>query len=76
MNAIAPGYFETPLNRELINLPERKASIMAHTPMKRIGNLEEIKGVAIFLASEAASFVTAEVIAVDGGFLAQGVGGN
>lgn len=75
VNAIAPGVFETPLNRELINLPERKSSIMAHTPMKRFGNLEEIKGVAIFLASDAASFVTAEVISVDGGFMAQGIGG-
>jgi NAD(P)-dependent dehydrogenase (short-subunit alcohol dehydrogenase family) len=75
VNAIAPGVFETPLNRELINLPERKASIMAHTPMKRFGNLEEIKGVAIFLASDAASFVTAEIISVDGGFMAQGIGG-
>jgi len=75
VNAIAPGVFETPLNRDLIHLPERKASIMAHTPMKRFGNLEEIKGVAIFLASESASFVTAEVIAVDGGFMAQGIGG-
>jgi NAD(P)-dependent dehydrogenase (short-subunit alcohol dehydrogenase family) len=43
--------------------------------MKRFGNLEEIKGVAIFLASDAASFVTAEVISVDGGFMAQGIGG-
>jgi NAD(P)-dependent dehydrogenase (short-subunit alcohol dehydrogenase family) len=43
--------------------------------MKRFGNLEEIRGVAIFLASDAASFVTAEVIAVDGGFMAQGIGG-
>lgn len=75
VNAIAPGVFETPLNTGLINLPERKASILSHTPMKRFGNLEEIKGVAIFLASDAASFVTAEVIAVDGGFMAQGIGG-
>jgi len=75
VNAIAPGVFETPLNTGLINQPERKASILSHTPMKRFGNLEEIRGVAIFLASDAASFVTAEVIAVDGGFMAQGIGG-
>jgi NAD(P)-dependent dehydrogenase (short-subunit alcohol dehydrogenase family) len=75
VNAIAPGFFETPLNAGLINLPERKASILSHTPMKRFGNLDEIKGVAVFLASDAASFVTAEIIAVDGGFMAQGVGG-
>jgi NAD(P)-dependent dehydrogenase (short-subunit alcohol dehydrogenase family) len=74
VNAIAPGVFETPLNRDLINKPDRKASIMAHTPMKRFGNLEEIQGVAIFLASDSASFVTGQVIAVDGGFMAQGIG--
>ncbi len=74
VNAIAPGVFETPLNRDLINLPDRKTSIMAHTPMKRFGKVEEIQGVAIFLASDSASFVTAEVISVDGGFMAQGIG--
>jgi NAD(P)-dependent dehydrogenase (short-subunit alcohol dehydrogenase family) len=75
VNAIAPGVFETDLNRDLINRPERKASIFAHTPMKRFGRLEEIKGAAIFLASESASFVTGATIPVDGGFLAQGIGG-
>lgn len=74
VNAIAPGVFETPLNRDLINKPDRKASIMSHTPMKRFGNLEEIQGVAIFLASDSASFVTGQVIGVDGGFMAQGIG--
>ncbi len=75
VNAIAPGVFETPLNRALIHEPQRKASIMAHTPMKRFGTLEEIQGAAIYLASDSASFVTAEILAVDGGFLAQGIGG-
>lgn len=75
VNAIAPGFFETPLNMGLIHLPERKASILSHTPMKRFGSLKEIKGVAIFLASDAASFVTGEIIAVDGGFMAHGIGG-
>jgi NAD(P)-dependent dehydrogenase (short-subunit alcohol dehydrogenase family) len=74
VNALAPGVFETPLNRALIHEPGRKSSIMAHTPMKRFGNLEEIKGVAIFLASDSASFVTGEIISVDGGFTAQGIG--
>jgi len=74
VNALAPGVVETPLNRNVVHEPGRKASIMAHTPMKRFGNLEEIKGVAIFLASDSASFVTGEVIAVDGGFMAQGIG--
>jgi NAD(P)-dependent dehydrogenase (short-subunit alcohol dehydrogenase family) len=74
VNALAPGVFETPLNRALIHEPGRKNSIMAHTPMKRFGSLEEIKGAAIFLASESASFVTGEIISVDGGFMAQGIG--
>jgi NAD(P)-dependent dehydrogenase (short-subunit alcohol dehydrogenase family) len=74
VNALAPGVFETPLNTQLINEPNRKASIMAHTPARRFGNLEEIKGAAIFLASDSASFVTAEIVAVDGGFMAQGIG--
>lgn len=74
VNAIAPGVFETPLNRAVIQEPNRKASILSHTPMKRYGNLEEIKGVAIFLASDSASFVTAEIVCVDGGFMAQGIG--
>jgi NAD(P)-dependent dehydrogenase (short-subunit alcohol dehydrogenase family) len=74
VNAIAPGVFETPLNTRLINEPGRKKSILSHTPMQRFGNLEEIRGVAVFLASDAARFVTAEIISVDGGFIAQGIG--
>ncbi|MBZ5514196.1 MAG: glucose 1-dehydrogenase [Acidobacteriia bacterium] len=74
VNSIAPGVFETALNVRIIHEPGRKASIMAHTPMRRFGNLEEIKGAAIFLASDSASFVTGAMIPVDGGFLAQGIG--
>jgi NAD(P)-dependent dehydrogenase (short-subunit alcohol dehydrogenase family) len=74
VNAIAPGVFETPLNRAIIHEPGRKASILSHTPMERFGGLEEIKGAAIFLASDSASFLTGEVLSVDGGFMAQGIG--
>jgi NAD(P)-dependent dehydrogenase (short-subunit alcohol dehydrogenase family) len=74
VNAVAPGYFETPLNRHIINEPGRKASIMASTPMRRFGSLVEIQGAAVFLASDSASFVTGEILCVDGGFMAQGVG--
>jgi NAD(P)-dependent dehydrogenase (short-subunit alcohol dehydrogenase family) len=74
VNALAPGVFETPLNRSIINEPGRKASILSRTPMRRFGNPEEIQGAAIFLASDSASFVTGEILAVDGGFLAQGIG--
>jgi NAD(P)-dependent dehydrogenase (short-subunit alcohol dehydrogenase family) len=74
VNGIAPGVFETPINRHIISEPQRKASILSRTPMKRFGSLDEIKGAAIFLASDSASFVTGEIICVDGGFMAQGIG--
>ncbi len=73
VNAIAPGVFETPMNTKLINQPERKQKILSRTPMGRFGNVEEVQGAAIFLASESSNFVTGEVLAVDGGFLAVGV---
>jgi NAD(P)-dependent dehydrogenase (short-subunit alcohol dehydrogenase family) len=73
VNAIALGVFETPLNRNIVNDPTRKRSILSRTPMRRYGNLEEIKGPAIFLASDSASFVSGEILTVDGGFMAQGI---
>lgn len=73
VNAIAPGVFRTPLNAHVLDLPERSAAIGARTPMGRVGRVEELVGAAVFLASEAASFVTGETIAVDGGFLAKGI---
>ncbi|MDX1982101.1 MAG: SDR family oxidoreductase [Bryobacteraceae bacterium] len=73
VNAIAPGVFRTPLNSHVIDLPERKAAILPRTPMGRYGSVEELVGLAIYLASDASSFTTGQVIAVDGGFLAKGV---
>jgi NAD(P)-dependent dehydrogenase (short-subunit alcohol dehydrogenase family) len=73
VNAIAPGVFETPLNRNIINDPTRKESILSRTPMGRYGNVDEIKGPAVFLASDSASFITGEILTVDGGFMAQGI---
>ena len=73
VNAIAPGVFRTPLNSKVLDIPERSAAIAARTPMGRVGNVQELVGAAIFLASDAASFVTGETIAVDGGFLAKGI---
>jgi NAD(P)-dependent dehydrogenase (short-subunit alcohol dehydrogenase family) len=73
VNAIAPGVFRTPLNQNLLDGTERGREFQLRTPMKRFGKLEELAGAAVFLSSDAASFVTGEVLVVDGGFLASGV---
>jgi NAD(P)-dependent dehydrogenase (short-subunit alcohol dehydrogenase family) len=73
VNALAPGVFPTPLNASLIQGTPRGEELILRTPMRRFGEAKELAGAAIFLASEAASFVTGEIIAVDGGFLASGV---
>ncbi len=73
VNAIAPGVFRTALNQKLLDETDRGREFLLRTPMKRFGNVEELAGAAIFLASDAASFVTGEILAVDGGFLASGV---
>jgi NAD(P)-dependent dehydrogenase (short-subunit alcohol dehydrogenase family) len=73
VNAIAPGIFPTPMNVKLIQGTPRGGELILRTPMGRFGDAREIAGTAVFLASEAASFITGQVIAVDGGFLASGV---
>lgn len=73
VNAIAPGVFRTDLNATLLDGTERGREFLLRTPMKRFGKLDELAGAAVFLASDAASFVTGHVLAVDGGFLASGV---
>jgi NAD(P)-dependent dehydrogenase (short-subunit alcohol dehydrogenase family) len=73
VNAIAPGVFRTELNAGLLDGTERGREFLIRTPMRRFGQLDELAGAAVFLASEAASFVTGHVLAVDGGFLASGV---
>lgn len=73
VNAIAPGVFRTPLNTKALDIPERLAAIVGRTPMGRVGQVEELQGAAIFLASDASGFVTGQTIPVDGGFLAKGV---
>lgn len=73
VNAIAPGVFRTALNEKLLDESERGREFLTRTPMGRFGKVEELAGAAVFLASDAASYVTGEVLVVDGGFLASGV---
>jgi NAD(P)-dependent dehydrogenase (short-subunit alcohol dehydrogenase family) len=72
VNAIAPGVFRTELNAALLDAPRGQEFLM-RTPMRRFGRLEELVGAAVYLASDASSFVTGQLLAVDGGFLASGV---
>lgn len=73
VNAIAPGVFPSELNKEFVLDTPRGHEILLRTPMRRFGKAEELVGVAVLLASDAASFLTGQCIAVDGGYLASGV---
>lgn len=73
VNAIVPGVFRTSLNKKLLDETERGRELLMRTPMRRFGQPEELVGAAVFLASDAASFITGQSIVVDGGFLASGV---
>lgn len=73
VNAIAPGVFRTDLNAKLLDGTERGREFLIRTPLRRFGQLEELVGAAVFLASDSASFVTGHILVVDGGFLASGV---
>jgi NAD(P)-dependent dehydrogenase (short-subunit alcohol dehydrogenase family) len=73
VNAIAPGVFRTDLNATLLDSTPRGQELLMRTPMGRFGETEELIGAAVYLASDAASFVTGQILVVDGGFLASGV---
>jgi len=73
VNAIIPGVLRTDLNAALLDGTERGKEFLLRTPMRRFGQVDELAGAAVFLASDAASFVTGHMLVVDGGILASGV---
>jgi NAD(P)-dependent dehydrogenase (short-subunit alcohol dehydrogenase family) len=73
VNAVAPGVFRTDLNAKLLDSSPRGHELLMRTPMGRFGKTEELIGATVYLASDSASFVTGQVLVVDGGFLASGV---
>ncbi|MGO8932617.1 MAG: SDR family NAD(P)-dependent oxidoreductase [Terracidiphilus sp.] len=73
VNAVAPGVFRTDLNAQLLDSTPRGQELLMRTPMGRFGKTEELIGATVYLASDSASFVTGQVLVVDGGFLASGV---
>ena len=69
VNAIAPGYFRTDLTEIFYKNPNWQKSMLNKIPMKRFGNMEDLDGVIIFLASNASSYITGQIFYVDGGFI-------
>ena len=75
VNAVAPWYIRTPLAEPVLNDPARLSLILARTPMGRVGEIEEVAGLTAFLCMPAASYITGQCIAIDGGFSVAGVFG-
>ena len=67
VNALVPGFFPAEQNRAVLT-PDRVASIMGHTPMRRFGEARELIGATLLLASDAGSFITGDEVVVDGGY--------
>lgn len=73
VNAIAPGVFRTALNAQLLDESPRGKELLLRTPTGRFGTTDELVGAAVYLSSDASSYVTGQTLVVDGGFLASGV---
>jgi NAD(P)-dependent dehydrogenase (short-subunit alcohol dehydrogenase family) len=69
VNAVAPGWIATPLTQALQDDAQRSGTILARTPLKRWGTPDDVAGPVLFLASEAARFVTGAILPVDGGYM-------
>lgn len=69
VNAIAPGYMDTNLNTALVNNPNRNKEILARIPAARWGVPDDLKGIAVFLASDASNYISGAIIPIDGGYL-------
>ncbi|MGG1517343.1 glucose 1-dehydrogenase [Paenibacillus oryzisoli] len=72
VNGIGPWYFRTPLTEKILDQPDYLAEIIARTPLRRVGELQELVGPAVFLASDAANYVTGQTLFVDGGMTIYG----
>jgi NAD(P)-dependent dehydrogenase (short-subunit alcohol dehydrogenase family) len=73
VNALVPGLFRTDLTESFLNGTQRGKEFLVRMPMRRFGEIEELVGATVFLASDAGVFVTGHLLAVYGGFLASGV---
>jgi len=73
VNSVSPWYIETPLTESVLSNPDRLEKIIARTPMKRVGQPEEVAGIVAFLAMENASYITGQNIMVDGGMSVKGL---
>jgi 3-oxoacyl-[acyl-carrier protein] reductase len=70
VNAVAPGIIDTPMTAPMASIPEMLEAELRHVPFGRMGTVREVAGAVLFLASEASSYTTGTVLAVDGGYLA------
>jgi 2-deoxy-D-gluconate 3-dehydrogenase len=73
VNAVAPGWIVTELSRGALSDPELRGTIVGRTPLGRLGEVDDVVGTVVFLASDAAAFVSGVIVGVDGGYVAKGL---